>query len=216
LVGLVASCLAYGRVKQILRSVDEAVQVMGTSPFAFVMRHMPREIKRAYRGFRHRFSDGEQLGRMLAGAKAAIRQYGSLEACFVRGWSPADGDVMDGLCDFVREVGAGQCGSLLPLPERGSACKRLNLFLRWMVRHDEVDPGGWAQIPPSALVIPLDVHMHRFGLSRGMTARKQPDMRAAREVTEVFRTVSPEDPARYDFALTRAGIMGGARLEGRL
>jgi uncharacterized protein (TIGR02757 family) len=121
--------------------------------------------------------------------------------------------VVGGLCGFVRELGAEECTSLLPLPERGSACKRLNLFLRWMVRRDEVDPGGWRRIPRSALVIPMDVHMHRIAVAFGLTTRRQADMRAAREVTEAFRVVSPEDPTRYDFALTRQGILGRSAAE---
>jgi uncharacterized protein (TIGR02757 family) len=148
---------------------------------------------------------------MLVRAKHLVETHGSLEGCFVRGWSPVDGDVTQGLCGFARQLGAGECGSLLPVPERGSACKRLNLFLRWMVRRDNVDPGGWTQVPPSALVVPMDVHMHRVGMALGMTARKQPDIRTAREVTEAFRALSPDDPVRYDFALTRQGIMRRSR-----
>ncbi len=207
MVGLLASCLAYGRVRQILSSVSEALRVMGDSPFEFVMSSEPRDVERAFRGFRHRFSTGQEVVQMLLHTKHAIRAHGTLEACFLRAWSPGEGDVIPGLCHFARAVGAGECRSLLPLPERGSACKRLNLFLRWMVRRDEVDPGGWVGVPPSALVVPMDVHMHRIGVAFGLTGRRQPDIRAAREVTEAFRAVSPADPIRYDFALTRPGIL---------
>ncbi|MBW2545477.1 MAG: TIGR02757 family protein, partial [Deltaproteobacteria bacterium] len=94
----------------------------------------------------------------------------------------------------------------VPLPAKGSACKRLNLFLRWMVRRDDVDPGGWDDIPPSKLVIPLDTHMHRICLAFGFTKRKQADMKTALEITDSFRAIVPDDPVRYDFALTRLGI----------
>ena len=84
--------------------------------------------------------------------------------------------------------------------------KRLNLFLRWMVRRDEVDPGGWDRVSPSQLMIPLDIHMHRISRKLGFTERKQADIRTVIEVTDAFRKISPEDPAKYDFVLTRFGI----------
>ncbi|MCD6487215.1 MAG: TIGR02757 family protein, partial [Syntrophobacterales bacterium] len=96
--------------------------------------------------------------------------------------------------------------SLLPSPAKGSACKRLNLFLRWMVRHDDVDPGGWDDISSSKLIIPLDTHMHRICLALGITKRKQADMKTALEITRSFQVMAPHDPVRYDFALTRLGI----------
>ena len=95
---------------------------------------------------------------------------------------------------------------LLPSPSAGSACKRLNLFLRWMVRQDNVDPGGWDSVSPAKLIIPLDTHMHRIGRRLGLTPRRQADLRTAIEITEGFRGICPSDPVRYDFALTRLGI----------
>jgi uncharacterized protein (TIGR02757 family) len=92
---------------------------------------------------------------------------------------------------------------------RGSACKRLHLFLRWMARKDEVDPGVWSGLDPARLMIPLDTHMFRIARTLELTRRKQADMRAALEITEAFRTICPEDPARYDFSLTRLGIREG-------
>ena len=96
--------------------------------------------------------------------------------------------------------------SLLPLPDRGSACKRLNLFMRWMVRQDAVDPGGWSGVPLSKLIIPLDTHMHRISRAMGLTSRRQADMGTAMEVTRAFQKFAPDDPLRYDFVLTRLGI----------
>ena len=89
---------------------------------------------------------------------------------------------------------------------RGSACKRLNLFLRWMIRADGVDPGGWNMISASKLLIPLDVHMHRFSILLGLTERRHADLKTAREITESMKVFSPVDPVKYDFALTRLGI----------
>jgi uncharacterized protein (TIGR02757 family) len=116
---------------------------------------------------------------------------------------------MKALSALAGEIAApfrGACNSLVPLPERGSACKRLHLFLRWMVRQDRVDPGGWSDVPAAKLVAPLDIHMHRISCHLGLTRRKQADARAALEVTRAFRQISPNDPVRYDFALSRLGI----------
>jgi len=104
-------------------------------------------------------------------------------------------------------------GHLLPLPRLGSACKRLNLFLRWMIRKDDVDPGGWENIPLSKLIIPLDTHMHKIGILTGLTSRKQANMRTAFEITDGFKKLVPEDPVKYDFSLTRIGIRGDANFE---
>jgi len=98
---------------------------------------------------------------------------------------------------------------LLPRPERGSACKRLNLWLRWMVRRDAVDPGGWTGVSPAQLIVPLDVHMHRICRALGLTQRNAADLRTAVEITDAFRRFAPDDPVRYDFALTRLGIRPG-------
>jgi uncharacterized protein (TIGR02757 family) len=115
---------------------------------------------------------------------------------------------MHGLVGFVREIEA-EAGSRLKMladPSRGSACKRLHLYLRWMIRSDEVDPGVWQGLSPARLVVPMDVHMHRIGTQMGFVTRKQPDLKAALEATEYFRSIRPDDPVRYDFCLTRMGI----------
>jgi uncharacterized protein (TIGR02757 family) len=97
---------------------------------------------------------------------------------------------------------------LLPEPSRGSACKRLHLYLRWMVRRDAVDPGPWTGVRASDLMVPLDTHMHRICSLLSLTSRRQPDGRAAAEVTAHFRNICPLDPVRYDFSLTRLGMLG--------
>lgn len=209
LVGLIASSLAYGRVAQILKSVSSVLEPMGPSPHAFLLNSSPGLLKSMFRNFKHRFSTGDELLALLQGAGKALVDYGSLEECFLTGLGEQDDTVFPALCHFVKALGVGETGSpnsLLPLPERGSACKRLNLFMRWMVRKDDVDPGGWKRVPRSKLIIPLDTHMHKIGLALGLTRRRQADMRTAIEVTRAFQGFSPDDPVRYDFVLTRLGI----------
>lgn len=220
-VGFVASSLAYGRVRQILASVGKVLDRMGPSPRRFLADRRPAGLRHDYRDFKHRFTAGDQLAALLAGMRSVLRRDGSLEACFLAGSKRTrggDGVVLSGLTHLVERItseGGLQGGSmLLPSPVRGSACKRLNLFLRWMVRQDDVDPGGWKALPPAALIVPLDTHMHRISLQMGITKRKQADLRTALEVTARFRSLAPDDPVRYDFALTRLGILPGGRLGG--
>ncbi len=206
-VGLVASSLAYGRVAQILKSVRCVLRRIGPRPARFLRDVSETSLKRDFAGFRHRFSTGEDISAMLLGARGVIERCGSLQSCFVAALNNGDETVLPALSVFAKELnGAGRCGHLLPDPARRSACKRLNLFLRWMVRSDEVDPGGWRAVPAAKLIVPLDTHMHRIGLALGATRRKAADMRTALEITDAFRRISPEDPVRYDFALTRLGI----------
>lgn len=205
---LVASSLAYGRVAQILASVEDALGRLGASPSRFLADASRQELFDALEGFKHRFTAGDELAALLFGVGRVRRRFGSLERCFERGVN--DGEtVLHALSMFVVELTAAAgspLGHLLPSPARGSACKRLNLFLRWMVRQDDVDPGGWTTVPAAKLVVPLDTHMHRVGLGLGLTERKRADLRAAVEITAAFRTIAPDDPVRYDFALTRLGI----------
>ena len=211
IVALLASSLAYGRVAQILKSISDALGRIGPQPAGYLAETAPGAIRRAMRGFKHRFSTGRQVAAMLTGARGAIRKHGSLGACFAKGVYDDDTTVLGALKAFVAEIteAAGEdCGHLLPDPARRSACKRLCLMLRWLVRKDRVDPGGWSGIPASKLLIPLDTHMHRIATGLGATKRKAADMHTVIEITEAFGRLAPQDPVRYDFALTRLGIRG--------
>jgi len=213
IVGLIAASLAFGNVKQILASVDRVLSRMSDSPARYVCDARPSEMQRRFADFVHRIWTGRQLAALLAGARGVVRRYGSLGRCFA---ACAEKETeIDSLTRFVGELslsGVGDGRSLLADPAKGSACKRLNLYLRWMVRKDGVDPGGWACVPASRLIIPLDTHMHRIALALRATRRKSADMTTALEITEAFRRVCPDDPVRYDFALTRLGIRDDADL----
>lgn len=215
-VGFIASSLAYGRVAQILKSVSGVLDKMGSSPYDFLLSATPSHLKRIYSDFKHRFTTGEELALMLIGLKHVVKRYGSLYNCFLSGFNNTHETVLGGLSFLINELRTKlNCGSnsLLPLPERGSACKRLNLFLRWMVREDNVDPGGWKWVSPAKLCIPLDTHMHRICLLLGLTGRKNVDIKTALEITSAFHAIVPDDPVRYDFALTRLGIRKDADLD---
>ena len=209
IVGLIASSLAFGGVRQIMASVEKVLSPMGRSPRGFVMNTSRRRMSKIFDRFSHRWAAPEDLVQMLTGVRSVIEKHGSLEEGFVAGMKKSDDDVIPAMSRFASQIvcagsGAGSC--LIPDPCRKSACKRLNLFLRWMVRSDSVDPGGWNGVSASKLIIPLDTHMFRFASLLGMTGRKQADLATAREITAEFAEMSPADPVKYDFALTRLGI----------
>ncbi len=211
IAGLLASSLAYGRVAQIYKSLSSVLEKMGPSPLYFLNRSTRRSLTSAFDGFAHRFATSGNLVNLMLAIKDVLNRYGSIRECFLSGMTSESDTVLSALTRFVATITAGNAqglGHLIPLPERGSACKRLNLFLRWMVRRDDVDPGGWDQVPASKLIIPLDVHMHRVGISLGFTRRKQADMRTALEITRAFSRMIPEDPLRFDFTLCRMGMNG--------
>jgi uncharacterized protein (TIGR02757 family) len=146
-----------------------------------------------------------EVAALLGGMGRALRRHGSLAASFAA--------CRDETC-LCESLGRWRdlldpsdvCGHLVPDARRGGACKRLHLYLRWMVRRDRVDPGDWDALGPEDLIVPLDTHMHRVGRKLGALGRKSCDGRAARELTDAFARLCPEDPVRYDFALTRWGI----------
>jgi len=209
IVGLIASSLAYGRVAQIQKSVSSVLVKMGDSPCDFVLSSSDDGLLKTFAGFRHRFTTTKDLLNLLRGMGSVCGRFGSLYNCFMETYRDRQETVYEALCFLVNELrktSGDQVCSLLPLPERGSACKRLHLFLRWMVREDCVDPGGWHEVSPSKLIVPLDTHIHHICSRFQMTSRKQGDLKTALEITRAFREVAPEDPVKYDFVITRLGI----------
>ena len=216
IVGLVAAALAYGRVRQILASISRVVDVLGDSPSAVAKGIEPGTLRRRLNGFKHRFTTGDEVASLILAAGDVQRRWGSLGERFAALSAAGDGTVVPALGAFARELRARafcDMPSVLPVPERGSACKRLHLFLRWMVRSDDVDPGGWDSVSPAKLVVPLDTHMHRIARDLGLTNRAQANLGTALEITDAFRAFCPEDPVKYDFAITRLGIRGDVTLE---
>lgn len=207
IVGLIASSLAYGRVTQILKSVKLVLSHL-PEPKKDLLKMDYEAIKQRFKDFKHRFTTGEDLTNLLWGIRKVVDEYQSLGEAFRSLYNPNDTTFVLAVARFVqliREKGGFDANFLLPSPENGSACKRLFLFLRWMVRCDEVDPGGW-QLPTSKLIVPLDTHMFQIAKRLGFTCRKQADIKTAMEITEAFKKISPDDPVRYDFCLTRFGI----------
>jgi uncharacterized protein (TIGR02757 family) len=213
-------------VAQILTSIGRVMDVFeDDGPRAWLIAATPRQVRARLSGFTHRFTTGHEMSSLLLAVKRAIEEQGSLCALFIAGMDRREETHLPALARFVDQVrrragGAAECPSLLSSPEDGSACKRLNLYLRWMIRRDAVDPGPWAVrtgggegIPAAGLVVPLDTHMFRIGRGLGFTARRQPNLVTALDMTRALRRYAPRDPVRYDFSLTRLGINPACRDE---
>jgi len=225
IAGLIAASFAYGNVKIILRNLEGVFGAMGESPRRFVERFDPKQGLRLFAGFKHRFNDGRDLCALLLACQTMLREAGTLEGWFLRFHDETRVDVTQTLSDFTCAVKAldfspvfGAAGIpedsyfpfLFPSPASGSACKRLCMFLRWMVRPaDGIDLGIWRGISPGRLVIPVDAHIQRICGFLGFTSRKQADWRMAREITSRLRELDPADPVKYDFSLCHLGISEG-------
>jgi uncharacterized protein (TIGR02757 family) len=207
IVGLLASGLAYGRVAQILKSTERILTALGSDPSGYLKSVSLKDFSEAISGFKHRFTTSSETAALLKSVSELQEEWGLLGNMLSSYLS--EGEYLNALDRFVDTILKRAClekCSLLPRPSRGSACKRLHLFMRWMVRRDDVDPGGWDSISPSVLIVPLDVHMFRAAGALGLTEKKVANQLSALEITEGFRLICPGDPVKFDFALTRMGI----------
>jgi uncharacterized protein (TIGR02757 family) len=217
IAGLLAAELAYGRVQQIQKSLTDLLGRMGASPFEFVL-NFDKQKRRKLKNFKHRFTPGDSLSDLLELLRKVLNQYGSIREFFIQGCNPGDKNIIAALskfCDSLLDMYAKahnrpvprQLSYLLPRPAADSPCKRLNLFLRWMVRDDEVDTGLWKRIDKAKLIVPVDVHMGRLCRILGFHDRKVISLSTAVKITECFAEIEPADPVKYDFALSRIGIL---------
>jgi uncharacterized protein (TIGR02757 family) len=207
IAGLIAACLAYGRVELIMETVATVLGKLDPIPFDYLMGQTKKDMANDFKDFQYRFAKGVHLVNLLWGIREVLKSFSSLENCFYEGMTPEDETIIPGLVFLFEQMNRHKdIGHLLADPQKKSACKRSLLFLRWMVRKDQVDPGGWDKISPSQLIVPLDTHMHKIGMMLGFTKRKSPDMKTALEITQGFSQVLREDPVKYDFCLTRFGI----------
>ena len=214
-VGFLAAGLALGRVASILQSIERLLAVLGPAPSAFVSEFDPRRDGGAFAPLGHRWTRGEDLAALVHLLRRMIDEAGSIEGFFLRGHDAGDVDVERAIESFSRRALA-LAGEAHPRrrglsyfftrPSAGSACKRLNLYLRWMVRADAVDLGAWSGVSPSQLIVPLDVHVIRVGRCLGLTRRLSPGWPMASEITAALRRLDPDDPVRYDFALCHVGM----------
>ena len=219
-VAFIAAALAFGRVQSVINSIEGMLQVMGPSPAAFVRAFDPPRDRKRFDHLVHRWTNGADFAALVWVLHQMIEQSGSIEKYFIDGLPPDAVDVGAGLQSFsTRAMGldlTAVYGRSKPKPgvayffsrpSSGGACKRLNLFLRWMVRHDRVDLGAWSKVRPAQLIVPLDTHVIRVGQCLRLTKLKSPGWRMAVEITRSLREIDPIDPVKFDFSICHLGMM---------
>jgi len=217
--GFIAACFSYGKVELFKPVIKSLLHRMGHSPYDFLLNHNICENRELFAGLRYRFNSNDDILCLFHVLGSLIRKYGSVESVFRRHYRSSDTSIEAGLAGMT-EVFLGVDTSVIygdaakpkgflqffPSPARGSACKRMNMFLRWMIRDRDIDFGIWRGFPKNKLVIPLDVHIARISRCLGFTSRASQDWKTAIEITESLKTIDAEDPLKYDFALCHQGI----------
>jgi uncharacterized protein (TIGR02757 family) len=232
IIGFIASAVAFGRVASVVHSTNAICDVLGERPARFLARFDPQVQGGPLRPLVHRWTRGDDFVALLWILRTFIREFGSLEQTFAAGMGDEDVDVGPAIERFSERARAVDLrpvygrGGFTPTPARpgpyyffsrpssGSACKRMNLYLRWMSRTDGVDPGGWTAVPPSKLVIPLDTHIIRVGKCLKLTKYQSPGWKMAADITASLRKLDPVDPVKYDFSLCHLGMSGGCSFDG--
>jgi uncharacterized protein (TIGR02757 family) len=219
--GFLAAGLAFGNVAAVMASVRAVLGRMGPSPAAFVRQFDPRRDAAIFDGFVHRWTRDRDIVALLYVLRQMIDRSGSIEGFFAAGDDRSTPDVGTALESFstralaldVRPVYGSKrprpgVAYFFARPSSGGACKRLNLYLRWMVRRDEVDFGVWTRVTPSRLIVPLDTHIIRLGQCLQLTSYRSPGWRMASDITAALRKLDPSDPVRFDFSICHVGMMG--------
>jgi uncharacterized protein (TIGR02757 family) len=209
--GLIAAAFAYGRAEYIVTNIGAVLDKMTPSPHQYLRTFNAREATKRFAGFAHRFHKTADLVALLA----AIAKHESLGQLFRDCYDEEDVDIGPALSRFVNRLlpptvnrqPSTALRYLLTSPEDGSACKRMNLYLRWMIRRTPPDLGIWSFADPAKLVMPVDTHIHRIAMFLGLGERKSADWKAARAITDRLAAFDRADPVRYDFALCRLGIL---------
>ena len=221
IVALLSACLAYGRVSLFGPWVEWALERMGPSPARFVADFDPRADAPRFEGFRYRFNRPRDLAAFCLAARGILRAHGSLGSFFAAGFSPEDSTVGPALERFVDGFLTADLSAVFPRnrlsygyrhffprPSTGGPCKRLHLYLRWMIRREPPDFGLWPGIPTAALLVPVDTHIEHMARAVGLTRRRSRNWKMAEEITARLRALDPDDPVKYDFSLCHKRMSG--------
>ena len=225
IVAFCAAALAFGRVSSVMQSIERLLTIMSSAgnaqgPAAYVRRFDPKRDGRAFEGFVHRWTRATDVVALLWVLRQMLDRSGSIEGFFAEGLDDRAPDIGAALDSFSTRAMAldlraayGRVparpgvGYFFPRPSTGSGCKRLNLFLRWMVRRDALDLGIWSRVPAAKLVVPLDTHIIRVGRCLRLTRYTSPGWKMAQDITVSLRRLDPDDPVKYDFAMCHLGMM---------
>lgn len=224
--GFIAASLAYGKVGHFKPVIEKVLEPCGKHPSEFIVNFSLKKDAGYLSGVSYRFNREEDILCLVYMLSCVLKEWGTLRKLFSHFYKEEDRDIRNALTGFVEHLydidtsviygtdtkpyGLKQ---MLPSPRRGSACKRMNLFLRWMARSGDIDLGIWGNIPSGKLIIPLDTHIARISKCLGLTQRASSDWKMAGEITSSLREFDPEDPLKYDFALCHHGISGRCKGE---
>ena len=217
--GFIASAFAYGNVNLFKPVVRTLLSKMGESPNAFIRQFNIKRQRKLFAGIKYRFNENDDIIALFLILHEILKKADSLEEVFRQHYLISDeniGNALAGLIDAMTEIdttpvygdNVKPAGLLqfIPSPRKGSACKRMNLYLRWMIRDKDIDFGIWNGIPKNKLIMPLDTHIARISKCLGITGRKAQDWKMAVEITDALKKLDPEAPLKYDFALCHQGI----------
>jgi uncharacterized protein (TIGR02757 family) len=211
--GLISSCYAYGQIGLINRFISEFLKRVDGKPAEFILNFDLRKDVKLFNGMKYRFNSENDLINLLENIRVNLKKYGSMLNLFSVKYNGNDKYILNALRFFSDSLRIGYIKNLkaynylMPDVTENSACKRLNLFLRWMVRKDEIDLGIWSRkIDKSKLIMPVDVHVYRVSREMNLVSRKSCDMKFALMLTEKLKSFDASDPVKYDFALCHKDI----------
>jgi uncharacterized protein (TIGR02757 family) len=220
-VALLTACLAYGRVDLFGGALEGVLRTMGPSPWRFVRDFDPARHAGAFEGFIYRFNRPRDVRAFCVATAEVLAAHGSLEKAFIATDPDSKGPIGPALEPFARSFLEADLRSvfpggrlsrgyrhLFPLPSAGGPCKRLHLFLRWMVRREPPDFGLWTSVSPSRLLIPVDTHVENMSRAIGLTRRRSRSWRMAEDITAELAAIDRDDPVKYDFALCHKRMSG--------
>jgi len=211
----ISSVFAYGNVTQILNSLERVHNLFGESPTEFFMNFNPKDHKAFFKEFKHRFYTGEDVRILFLIISYILKNYESIKHLFLLYHFDSEKNIKNSLSSFSKNLleianrfsdETNGVKFMFPDPFKGSACKRMNLFLRWMVRKDDLDFGIWKAVRKDELIIPVDTHIARISIELGLTKRKNVTWQMAEEITEKLKLFDKNDPIKYDFAICHIGI----------
>lgn len=211
-MAFIASIFSYGKIEQILSSLGSFLCLAENQPYDFILNY----DKKVRINFNHRFYKSSDIHNLFLVLQFVLSKHRTIKNLFLSGYSERHPNIKQALSAFSKTILNTYENKFMnlnhavkfmfPIPEKGSACKRMNLFLRWMVRKDNIDFGLWSEIPRNKLIIPVDTHIAKISKELKLTNKKNVSWKMAEEITEYLKKFDPIDPVKYDFALCHIGI----------
>lgn len=202
---MISSSLAYGNVKQIIKVLEKIFSIL-KNPTQYIKTSSPQKILRDFNYIKHRFTEGKEIAKLIIRLKQIYIVHKDMESLFLKFYI-REKPIHFSYTPFITTIFGNSFKTLIPNPQKNSAMKRFNMFLRWLVRKDNIDFGIWQNVSKSDLIYPLDTHIHKFAIENNITKRKDNSIKTALEITYFFKKINNDDPLKYDFAISRLGIL---------